>query len=552
MACWRGACKLSRGWISSSGAGDVIAEHTALATNEVSQEDSKSTWTAPPPSPAYLLDKKLEQLEHPQSKGIPPDLLKSLSVWREDLLAMQVSQQTQAKPVNSDPEPTPKNSFELITTEEGTGHKNPQEGDTVTLGYAVALQEDGSIIDMRPDFEYCLGRTQQGAGQVTSGTLDKVLTQMRHGQVVSVTSTLEHLLPVDAPACSEHGPDAAAVLEVKLFQIHSSKDCSFVKGAGDVLKEVVKEGLGAWCDNPTDEGIALLRIEEVRSASGARIFPSDTTGPSEFRVTPGNGEVCDALECAMLEMRQHETALITCRDPTFCVGGAPLGNMQLEEGVTFRVTLLDYAKGADAMRFEEEDRLTFAMRRKVEAARLFKEGRFRLSRERYRQIMDLFHHVDRPKSKDRFLGKPELLQACKELRKACRLNSAACGLRLSDPLHAKKMCDAVLRAEPENTKALYRRGQAFLQRGDYLQACNDLQRLLDVDRNVEEARCLLNKATRLREASDRKQRKQFNYRRMIDKMRTDPRSIVHDYMDTPMDFPDLEAPPVADRWKPSK
>ncbi|OLQ07728.1 hypothetical protein AK812_SmicGene8837 [Symbiodinium microadriaticum] len=58
----------------------------------------------------------------------------------------------------------------------------------------------------------------------------------------------------------------------------------------------------------------------------------------------------------------------------------------------------------------------------AEANGLFKEGRFRLARQRYFEITELFHHLD----------KPELKARCRKLRIECRLNIAACGIKLQE------------------------------------------------------------------------------------------------------------------------
>lgn len=527
---------------------------TLQGTNGSRQADD-SRWAIPVPSPAYRIAEELEKQEAKPSKTIPPGLLKEMQKWREEIVQWQEEQQQEDQQrqaryshVPEAPEPPRDCPYTITITEAGSGYKKPQLGDTVRTGYVVALKEDGSIIDSRPDFEYRLGGGERGLGEVTHTSLEWALVQLRRGEVASVSCTLNDLFIAGAPALTEHGSEARAVLEVGLFEILSTKDCSFFKGAGEIVKEVIKEGIGAWCDNPTDEGSAMLRIEEIRSANGARIFPLDGAGPVEVLVTPGNGKVCDALECAMLEMRQHETALVTCRDPSMCIGSVPqVLRSPPDQGVIIRVTLTDYSKGPDVLSFDEEDRFKFAMRRKTEATRLFAEKRFHLARERYRRILELFHHIDKPKLKERFDGKLELLQSCKDLRKACRLNSAACSLKVDDPVRAKEMCDAVLLTDPENAKGLYRRAQAHFQREDYIQACIDLRRLLDTGGTIEEARRLLKRATDLQKASDRKQRKGFGYNRMIDEMRRDPRSINHDCMDTLVDVPGVEGTPISAR-----
>eukprot|EP00439_Symbiodinium_sp_Y106_P023197 s2817_g2.t2 len=330
-------------------------------------------------------------------------------------------------------------------------------------------------------FQYVSGGYRPESAVLPS-LLNELLRPLRRGQVVSTTTTLGKIFPEKAPAIVQHGPEAVAVIEVGLLQIFVTKDwttnyghlyyadCSFTKGSGEIVKEVIKDGVGPWCNNPSDEGLAILRIEKLRTAEGECLFPRPGDSPLELSITVGDGQVCDALECAVLEMRPHETALVTCRDPSFLAGGAPLGegpHLPRTTAFTFRVSLLDFNPGPDAPSFDEEDRVPFALRRKAEANRLFKEGRFRLARQRYFEITQLFHHLDKPELKDRFLGQPELFQECRKLRIECRLNMAACGIKLQDPRAAKEACQLVLQQMPENTKAFYRLAQAHLQERDF-------------------------------------------------------------------------------------
>ena len=57
----------------------------------------------------------------------------------------------------------------------------------------------------------------------------------------------------------------------------------------------------------------------------------------------------------------------------------------------------------------------------------------------------------------------------------CHLNMAACALRLSDCRCAVRYASRALRAQPENVKALYRRGQAHAELLDFDSALADLR-----------------------------------------------------------------------------
>lgn len=63
---------------------------------------------------------------------------------------------------------------------------------------------------------------------------------------------------------------------------------------------------------------------------------------------------------------------------------------------------------------------------------------------------------------------------------SCHLNIAACKLKLCDWDGAIQRCDEALAINQSNTKALYRRAQAWQAKKDYDQALNDLKKALDI------------------------------------------------------------------------
>lgn len=522
------------------------------------------TFDAPAPSASYRIGDALGREKDSgrirlNDKSIPSELKDQMQDMRKHLVEMQeeAMAKLQKRPEGPAP-PTPKpRPLELNYLEPGDGHRKPQPGNKVRLGYVVAL-EDGSVIDMQHDFEFVVASGMaRGGGEVTAAALDEMLQQMLRGQAASTTCALKHLFAANSQIIAMHGPDTRAVCEVKLLEILLMQDCSFTKDAGEFFKEVLNDGVGSWCDNPTDEGSALLRIEQVLAEDGTVLFPTSDQRSFEVRVVVGNGQVCDGLEAAMLQMRRHETVFITSSKPGCFEAGLPLGKVGVKPELggkapsRLRATLVEYSKGPDVWSFEEEDRLKFAMRRKLEATRLFKEGRHRLARERYQRILELFHHIDKTKSKERFYNKPELFRECRALRLTCRLNIAACSLKLQEPVCALTACTAALEQEPDNTKALYRRAQANVQLTEYVQACSDLQRLLDIDSSVTEAKTLLERAKRCKDQAERNQLKKFSFKQMISNI-GDPRSDKNDYMDAPVDTPTTEDRPIADRWVPKQ
>jgi len=64
----------------------------------------------------------------------------------------------------------------------------------------------------------------------------------------------------------------------------------------------------------------------------------------------------------------------------------------------------------------------------------------------------------------------------KELLKTVSLNMAACYLKTGKPQRAIEECNQVLSTDKENAKALFRRGQAYLQVDDFYKAKPDLEK----------------------------------------------------------------------------
>eukprot|EP00933_Yihiella_yeosuensis_P035908 TRINITY_DN29566_c0_g1_i1.p1 TRINITY_DN29566_c0_g1~~TRINITY_DN29566_c0_g1_i1.p1 ORF type:complete len:577 (+),score=141.75 TRINITY_DN29566_c0_g1_i1:57-1733(+) len=549
MSCWREVCRAYRS--RSQGALETAMteaeeQHSLVQGEAKPQQAVEPTFSAPAPSPSYQIAEELAKSRPKQrDTRIPEEMKTVLKDFRNDFVKLDEELSRKQKVPKAGPT-EPDSLYAITLVEAGEGHRKPKQGSKVKISCMVVLKESAEVIAFEQEVELTLGNDREGHDKISSHMLEGMLVQMKRRTVASITHPLSTLFPANAPQISDFGPDAMAVCELQLHEIYVERDCSFTKDAGEVMKETIKEGVGAWCDNPTDEGMAVLRIEEVFTSS-ARLFPEPGDGPLELCAAVGDGEVCDALECAMLDMRQHETALVTCKDSSFFVGGKPLGDKikpPSGEIVTMRVTLLDYNKGPDAGSFEEEDRLVFALRRKAEANRLFAEGRYRLARHRYQKIIELFHHLDRAKTKERFYGKPELFSECRKLRIDCRLNIAACSIKLQDPSVAKEACNLVLQQMPENTKAFYRRAQSHIQQKDYLQACLDLQRLLDIDPTIEEARRLLEKSRKQRGQADKQQSAKVRYGTMV-KTINDDRSDKWTYLNAPVDSPDMEGLPVS-------
>ena len=65
-----------------------------------------------------------------------------------------------------------------------------------------------------------------------------------------------------------------------------------------------------------------------------------------------------------------------------------------------------------------------------------------------------------------------------------------CHLKLGQPAKADTACSKVLKDDPDNVKALYRRAQALSATGDFVKALSDLKRAAEVEPTNADVRTL--------------------------------------------------------------
>jgi len=288
-------------------------------------------------------------------------------------------------------------------------------------------------------------------------------------------------------------PDGA-IVDLTLEQIYETKDVSFGKDK-TLMKKVVAEGEGY--DTPKDAWTAKLSVEAA--TDGVSALPGFTAKVLEFTV--GNGEVSDALECAVAEMKRGEKAVLTITTPALATESqVGLGKLDAEK-VVMTLELQDYVKAKDTYSMSEEEKIEFGGARKEVGSNLFKRGRNSLALQRYKKAADLFNYIDNFKEENK--------AKAKELKKACALNQAACYLRLEDFVEAKKSCDAVLKDEASNVKALYRRALAEHKLKDFPESIRDCKRVVELDPANREARALLKQAVAGQKEEDKKSQSLF-------------------------------------------
>jgi len=303
------------------------------------------------------------------------------------------------------------------------------------------------------------------------------------------------------------------------------------RGVRDGLEDVSPAQDGSLRKYVISESTASAEEEGVTPTDGARVevefawrpileehednMPDPAEGwastegvePQRIGFVLGDCDRCDALESALASMKRGETCVVRCG-----VGGAGKSSDWTDEhiglcpraadgpaaAVDMLLTLLQCEKEKDVMEMELEDRVEYAAGRKDAAAKYFKAERYLSALNKYRLVLGAVEYVQD-------ITDPRKLDEATAIRKAAKLNEAACHLKLSDWAGAVKACGDVLKDLPQSEKALYRRATAYMKLSEHHLAETDLRRCLEVNADNREARRLLASCKAVAKESGNKQ-----------------------------------------------
>lgn len=151
---------------------------------------------------------------------------------------------------------------------------------------------------------------------------------------------------------------------------------------------------------------------------------------------------------------------------------------QQEEGMTLLQFLLANFGHAQEEEEEEEEpsewdvKLADADELRLHANDRFREGNFEGAISLYDDALNVLNTIEEA---------PEEIQERKQQAVVlCMNNKAACHLKLQNNTQVVQICSEVLHLEPDNIKALYRRGTASMNLGDLEQAEKDLTTALQL------------------------------------------------------------------------
>lgn len=355
---------------------------------------------------------------------------------------------------------------EILTP--GVGDETPQESNTVYVHYTGKLT-DGTVFDSsrtrNERFEFVLGK-----GSVIKAW-DIGVATMKKGEVALLTCAPEYAygkqgsppkIPADATLIFE-----VELLDWKLEDISPDKD-------GSIQRRILKAG--ELYNTPKLH--ATVKVHLIGKHNGREFENREV----EFVVGEGcEHGVVQGVEAGIQKFKKAETSLLRLTPPMAfgAEGNAQLG-VPPDAHVEYTVTLKSFENAKEAWEMDVDEKIEQADLAKSKGTVFLKAEKYRLALEKYKRALDLLEHEDNLDGEKKSKRDAVVL--------ANHLNSSLCQLKMAEPLEAVKACNKALELDPRSEKALFRRGQAYLNSKDYEMARKDFEEVLKIDANNKAAR----------------------------------------------------------------
>lgn len=379
--------------------------------------------------------------------------------------------------------------------DEGQGWESPREPYEVKAWISAKTGDDKVILSPKQGEPYFF---TIGKSEVPKGLEMGIGTMTREEKAV-IYVTSQYL--TESPLMSVAGLEEVQ-FEVELIHFTQVRD---MLGDGRLIKRRLRDGKGEFpMDCPLQDSLlhvhykGMLLNEEKTVFIDTRI---DNDGqPLEF--SSGEGLVPEGFEMCVRLMLPGEVALVTCPPDYAYDKFTRPANVPEGAHIEWEIELLGFEMPKDWTGLDFQGVMDEAEKIRTTGNRLFKEGKFELAKAKYEKVLREFNHVNPQDDEE---GKVFL-----NTRNLLNLNVAACHLKLGECRKSIETCNKILEANPAHVKALYRRGMAYMEVGDFEEARSDFEMMLKVDKSSElDATAALKKLKQKQQDVEKKARRQF-------------------------------------------
>ncbi|OVA20352.1 Peptidyl-prolyl cis-trans isomerase [Macleaya cordata] len=367
-----------------------------------------------------------------------------------------------------------------------------EKKDEVTVKYEVKL-EDGRVVAKSPEdgVEFLVND-----GHLCPAIAKAVVTMRKEEKVILRAEPQYAFGNIGRPAqdgLSAVPPNAVVNISLELV---SYKLLEYITDDMLVIKKITTPGVGF--EKPNSGTTA--QIKYIAKLSDGTIFDKkgyDGEDPLEFKVD--EEQIIEGLDMAVATMKRGEFAQViinheygfgeTETKTKFAV--VPARSI-----LYYDVEVVGFTKVTESWDMEAAQKLEYAAKRKEQGNAYFKDGKYKRASLRY-DMAAKYVEFDSTFTE-------EQKKAGNFFKVSCNLNNASCKLKLKEFREAATLCSKVLKLEPSNIKALFRRAQAYMETTDLDLAELDLKKALVIDADNGEVKQQLQRLKNLKSYYDKK------------------------------------------------
>ncbi|XP_071512246.1 peptidyl-prolyl cis-trans isomerase FKBP8 isoform X1 [Panulirus ornatus] len=333
-------------------------------------------------------------------------------------------------------------------------------------------------------------------------TVTKTMPEVEQSKEVKVEKVEEVQVEVD---CKTEVPD---------------EEWIDVLGSGDLRKKVVKCGIVE--SRPYKGSTVVIR------ATGKLDDGKEVDIHEELMFTVGDGEVILGLDMIVPLMDKGEIADVYMAS-RFAYGTKGLPpDILPESSVTYRVELVDFAPDEDPCSLPIAKRMVIGNRKRERGNWWFNREEYSMAIQCYSAAVDFLDDAEEEYGEN---VRPEVKDILVERLKALN-NMGAAQMKIEAYDVALKSLDAVLKCQPNNVKALFRKGKVLGLQGNIKESIYFLKKALELE---PESRLIHQELAKMREkARTEADSEKSLYRRMLgltkDKTQSDTRyPVIKDF-----------------------
>lgn len=276
-----------------------------------------------------------------------------------------------------------------------------------------------------------------------------------------------------------------------------------ILGSGDLKKKVIKPGIGLDSRPQRNNWVTLNLTEKI--SGNDEIIESY----QNFRFILGDCEVVQGLDVSLALMEKGEIADIIV-SPRLAYGSiGKLPNIPPDSCLHYQVELVDVEDTIEETNLPYEERIKIGDSKRERGNFWYSRGDYSSSIHCYRRALEFLDEQEEILDKD--MDKVETLL---QLRLRVYNNLTAAQMKMEAYDAALKSVDFVLKAEPDNVKALFRKGKILGSKGNTGEAITFLRKALTLEPETkiihQELSKLLNKRKMDVQAEKAMYRKMFS------------------------------------------